>query len=108
MIITLAAALLIQTAVMALWLRWREPGRISEVVAEWRLTGLVGLSGAITSVGWFTAMTLQNAAYVRAVGQVELVFTFLASTLFFREKSSGREVLGIAAIVAGILLLLLA
>ncbi len=105
---TLLAVLLFQSLVMALYLRWREPGRIAAVLAGWRLTGLVGLSGMITSVGWFTAMTLQNAAYVRALGQIELVFTFIASTLFFGERSSVREIAGIVLITAGILLLLLA
>ena len=31
----------------------------------------IGACGMLASVGWFTAMTLQNASYVRAVGQVE-------------------------------------
>jgi hypothetical protein len=35
----------------------------------------------LASAGWFSAMTLQNAAYVKAVGQIELVFAFLASRL---------------------------
>lgn len=52
------------------------------------------------------AVTLENAGYVRAVGQVELVFAYLASTLFFRERTTPAEFLGIALIVAGILVLL--
>ena len=52
-------------------------------------------------------MTLENAAYVRALGQVELVFTFIASHFFFRERSTGLELAGIALIVAGIVILLL-
>ena len=59
------------------------------------------------SVGWFTAMTLQNAAIVRAVGQVELIFTFLTSVLIFKEKINRYEVLGTLLIVGGILVLLL-
>ena len=65
------------------------------------------MSGAIGSIGWFTAMTLENAAYVRAVGQVELVFTFVASYFFFRERSTALEIAGILLIVAGIVILLL-
>ena len=36
-------------------------------------------------------MTLQNAAYVRAVGQIELIFTFAASYLVFKERSTKLE-----------------
>ena len=67
----------------------------------------MGLASMLGSVGWFTAMTLQNAAYVRAVGQVELIFTFLTSTLIFREKITSYEILGTVLIVGGIMVLLL-
>ena len=68
----------------------------------------VGVSGMLGSADWFTAMTLENAAYVRALGQVELVFTFIASRFFFRERSTGLEIAGVLLVVAGILILLLA
>jgi uncharacterized membrane protein len=50
---------------------------------------------------------MQQAAYVRALGQIELVFTFAASLLIFRERTNRVELLGIALVVAGILFLLL-
>ena len=46
----------------------------------------------IASAGWFTAMTIQNAAYVRALGQIELVFTFAASIFLFHERPNRIEV----------------
>ena len=92
---------------MALWIRLREPGELTRVIRRWRVASLVGACGMIGSAGWFTAMTLENAAYVRALGQVELVFTFIASWYFFRERSTGLELTGILLIVAGILILLL-
>jgi drug/metabolite transporter (DMT)-like permease len=52
-------------------------------------------------------MTLQNAAYVRALGQIELVFTFLAAHLIFRESSTRLEVTGVVLVIGGILILLL-
>ena len=52
------------------------------------------------------AMTLENAAYVRTVGQIELVFSLLASTIVFKERSSRYEILGMLLIVLGIVILL--
>ena len=104
---TLACVLLFQTVAMALYLAWREPGQLPAVLRAWRSAGWVGLCGMLASAGWFTAMTLQNAAYVRALGQVELIFTFVAAQLFFRERATRREVAGIGLVVAGILILLL-
>jgi len=104
---TLASVLVFQTAVMALYLAWREPGQLPEVLRAWRSAGWVGVTGMLASVGWFTAMTLENAAYVRALGQIELVFTFAAAQLVFRERTTRRELAGILLIVGGILILLL-
>lgn len=103
---TLACVLLFQTAAMGVYLAWREPGQLREVARAWRSAGWVGICGMLASVGWFTAMTLQNAAYVRALGQIELVFTFAAARLFFRERTSRLEIAGIVLVVAGILILL--
>jgi drug/metabolite transporter (DMT)-like permease len=67
----------------------------------------IGLTSAIGSVGWFTAMTLENASYVKAVGQVEVIFTLTISALYFKERINRLELLGMAVIVAGVLLFLL-
>jgi len=103
----LAVATVLQTVLMGLYLWFREPGQMAAVLKNWRPALMVGVAGVIGSVGWFTAFTIQNAAYVRAVGQIELVFMFLTSIFVFKEKSNAMEILGILAIVAGILILLL-
>lgn len=104
---TLAVSLVIQTVIMGLFILWREPGQIGKVLANWRWAGAVGVAGVLGSICWFTAFTLQNAAYVRAVGQIELVFTFLSSVFLFREKVSRLEVTGILLVVTAILLIVL-
>jgi drug/metabolite transporter (DMT)-like permease len=104
---TLACVTLFQTLVMAAWMRVREPGQLTAVARSWRVSVWVSLSGMLASACWFTAMTIQNAAYVRALGQVELLFTFAAAHLFFRERSNALELIGIGLVAGGILLLLL-
>ena len=103
---TLVVALSIQTVVMTVYLKIFEVGELSRV---WQNRGkgtLVGIASMLGSAGWFTAMTLQNVAYVRVVGQVELIFTFLTAILIFRESIRWTELLGTALIIAGILFLL--
>ena len=104
----LACATVFQTIVMAVYIWWREPGQVTAVIRQWRVASLVGLSGVLGSAGWFTAMALQNAAYVRALGQVELVFTFAVTYIYFREHTSRNELTGILLLVSGIVVLLLA
>jgi drug/metabolite transporter (DMT)-like permease len=104
---TLACVTILQTLLMTAYLKVKEPGQIVSVIKNWRVAILVGLSGMIGSACWFTAMTLQNAAYVRALGQIELVFTFIASYIVFRERVNGKEFFGILALIFGIVVLLL-
>ncbi len=73
----------------------------------WRKTVWVGVTGVLGSAGWFAAFALQNAALVRAVGQVEIVFTLMVSALVFKERLSGRELLGIALVVASLVMIVL-
>lgn len=105
---TLACVTVFQTVVMGLWLVVREPGEVPRVLRAGRSAWLVGISGMLASACWFAAMTLYNAAYVRALGQVELVFAFASGVLLFGERSRPLEVLGVILIVAGVALLLLA
>ena len=53
------------------------------------------------------AYTIQPAAYVSALGQIELVFSFAASLLLFRERSN-LEIGGIVLVISGLLILVLA
>jgi drug/metabolite transporter (DMT)-like permease len=104
---TLAIAVVFQTVIMGAWLAWKEPATLKAVIVEWRWSLAVGVAGVLASIGWFTAFTLENASYVRAVGQIELIFTFVASIFFFRENTNRKEVLGILLVAAGIILLIL-
>jgi len=106
-VLALAAVTVSQTVAMSFWLRWREAGEIGRVAAAWRRAIWIGIAGLGGSLCWFTAFTLENAAYVFAVGQVEVIFSLAASVLFFGEKTTAKEGWGIALVTASILGLVL-
>lgn len=105
--VTLAAVVTMQMVSMGLWLALRDPAELRAVWAARRVAVWVGLMSLCGSFCWFLAFTLQNAAYVNALGQVEMIFSLMASVLFFREKLTGREMLGMALLGVSILLLIL-
>jgi drug/metabolite transporter (DMT)-like permease len=105
---TLLIVLILQTAIMGILIGLRDPAQLQKVMQHWRPAALVGISGGLASIGWFSAFTLQNATYVRALGQIELIFTFAVTLLIFREQVSRAEIGGILLIGASIILLLLA
>lgn len=106
--VTLACVTTFQALSMAGYLQVAQPGQVAKVLRGWKVTGLVGTLGMLGSLGWFLAFTLQNVAYVKALGQIELVFSFIASYFFFKETSTGREILGVVFIVGSIILLIFA
>ncbi len=105
--VALLAATVVQTTTLGLWLILRERGEIGRVLAAWRVALPTGVTSMLGSMGWFTAFALQTAAYVKALGQVELVFTFLFSIFWLREKSTVKEIAGIILIVSSLLLIVL-
>ncbi|HCX87518.1 MAG TPA: hypothetical protein DG761_05800 [Gammaproteobacteria bacterium] len=92
---------------MLVWLRAFQPGQIQRTLTQWRSCTLVGFAGWAASIFWFMAFTLTHAAYVRALGQIELIFTFLVSVVFFREKVSRTEIFGVILLSGAIVLLVL-
>ncbi|EEX10586.1 membrane protein [Ruegeria lacuscaerulensis ITI-1157] len=107
-LVTLAVVVSIQFLSMALWLVWRDRAEL-RAVWDTRRTGIfVGLTSLGGSFCWFWAFSLQNAAYVKALGQVELIFSLMASVLVFRETMTRREIMGMVLLGLSILILVAA
>ena len=97
----------VQVAIMTPYILIRERDQIGAIFRNFKFSSLVGLTGVAGSVCWFNAMTLENAAYVRTLGQVELILSLLTSYIVFKERSTPYEIVGMLMIVAGIVILLL-
>lgn len=90
-------------AYTAIW----ERSQFVKIFTHYKLGFFVGITSALGSVGWFTAMTLQNAAVVKSVGQIEFIFTLLLTVFLFKESVSKRELLGVAGVAGSVVLLLM-
>tara|TARA_R110002072_G_scaffold134927_1_gene276028 strand:- start:247 stop:1143 length:897 start_codon:yes stop_codon:yes gene_type:complete len=104
---TLAFVTAFQALAVLAFLQLREPGEAGRLLRSWRSAAWVGLVGMLGSLAWFTAFTLQNAAHVRALGQIEVIFMIGASILFFKERVTTREIIGVLLVSIGILGLVL-
>jgi drug/metabolite transporter (DMT)-like permease len=101
--LSLAVVTVMQAVALSLWLLWREPGQVGRVIAARRTAVWMGLVGMAGSLCWFTAFTLENAAMVFAVGQVEVIFSICASVLVFGERITRREGWGIALVTVSVI-----
>ena len=104
--LTVLVAVSLQSIVMGVFLLIREPGELTRVFQNWRQASFIGCFGMLASFCWFSAMTLNSAAIVRAVGQIELLFTVLTTIWLFKERLRIVQFLGMVLIVVGIWLLI--
>jgi drug/metabolite transporter (DMT)-like permease len=88
---TLFFTILLQTIVMLGWMLWRDPSELRRIAAAWKPSLFTGFVGATASFGWFAAMTLQQAAIVKALAQIEMIFAFASSIFFFRERINSHR-----------------
>jgi drug/metabolite transporter (DMT)-like permease len=95
-----------QTVMQGGYLAWREPDQLRAAFTSWRISGLVGTFSALGSACWFSAFALAPVALVRALGQVEMVFTLGFSHFYLKERLHRAEVVGLTLVVAGVILLL--
>lgn len=105
--LTLLVALFIQTTLLGIYLIITDKNQILLSFDNLKDCTIVGFFGALASMCWFYAMSIQNVAYVRALGQIELVFTILMTLIYFKEKISFREIMGICFILIGITVIIL-
>lgn len=95
-----------QTVMQGGWLLWREPAQVMAVFRSWRDSAKVGALSAAGSSCWFIGFALAPVALVRAVGQVEILFTLLFSRFFLGEKLKAKDVTGALLLVSGVVLVL--
>lgn len=95
---------LLQVVFLGAWLLWKEPLGLRKLRHHLGLATFIGTISGIGTLTWFTASAMQNASYVAAVAQVQVVFTLLVSWFYFRERILARELMGIAVIIAAVLL----
>ena len=105
--VALFFATTLQTALLAAWLVWRDPAALVAVFRRWRVSLAIGTTSMLGSLAWFTAYTLEQAALVNAVGQVELILSLAISALVLGERITARELAGTALIGGSVAALLL-
>ena len=104
--LTLVAGLMLQSILLSLYLRIRDPQVLAGIVRAWRPSLFAGFMGALASQFWFLAFALATAASVRTLALVEVLFAQAISRFVFKQAMTSREALGIVLIVIGVALLL--
>jgi len=96
----------IQSVLLGGWLYARNRERLAAVLGAWRVSMIAGFMGAAASAGWFTAFAMRNAPDVRALGLVEVFFSYAIARRLFGECITVAEGTGMALLTAGLAVLL--
>lgn len=102
----LALALSLQTLAILTWLALADRPGLQAIIREWRSSLSAGFTGAFATLFWFSAFALETAARVRTLGLAEVIFAQIITHRMFAQRTSRREALGIALILAGVALAL--
>ena len=103
---TLLIGLLMQAVVLSVYLALRKPAVMMAIARAWKPSLFAGFMGAIASQFWFLAFALATAASVRTLALIEVLFAQLVARIAFGQKTTAREALGMALVVAGVALLI--
>lgn len=104
----LVLGLALQTAILLAYLLVFDRAALTRSFGVWRASLGAGFLGAFASQFWFLGFALTSAANVRTLALVEVFFAQALSRKLFAEGTAPREYLGMALVVLGVALLLLA
>jgi drug/metabolite transporter (DMT)-like permease len=102
----LVLSLALQTGILLVWLLAFDRAALLASFGVWRASLLAGFLGAFASQFWFIGFSLTSAANVRTLALVEVLMALAVSAWVFRQPVTGRQILGMTVIVAGVALLL--
>ena len=102
---TLAVGLVLQAALLSLYLALRDPQVLRNIMRAWRPSLFAGFMGAFASEFWFLAFAIATAASVRTLALVEVLFAQGVTRFVFKQPTTMREGVGIVLVVSGVALL---
>jgi drug/metabolite transporter (DMT)-like permease len=105
---TLVVGLVMQAVLLSLYLWLRQPSVMIDILRAWKPSLFAGLMGALASQFWFLAFAIATAASVRTLALIEVLFAQIVARVMFGQRTTVREAIGMALVVAGVGLLIFA
>jgi drug/metabolite transporter (DMT)-like permease len=102
---TLAVGLVMQAALLSIYLAFRDPNVLREIARAWKPSVFAGFMGAFASEFWFLGFAITSAANVRTLALVEVLFAQGVTRFVFKQPTTRRELAGIVLVVVGVALL---
>lgn len=102
----LLCVLCVQTTILCLYLAAKNPLTLRQLKQHAAKTTLTSTTSCLGSICWFSAMALQHVAYVKTLGQIEVLLTILIAWLWMKQTIKVTEVVGLFLIAFAAILVM--
>lgn len=90
--------LCVQTSLMLIYISVKNPQTFGLLKQNAKMTLSTSLTSCLGSICWFSAMALHHVAYVKTLGQIEVLFTIVIAVFWLKNKVKKHEVVGLLLI----------
>lgn len=98
--------LCIQTSILVSYIALKDKSTFVALKSNAKMTLATSATSCLGSICWFSAMALQHVAYVKTLGQIEVLFTILIATFWLKNKVKKHEIIGLLLIAAAAILVM--
>ncbi len=98
--------LCIQTLLMSSYIAIKDRSIFIALKNNSGKTLATSVTSCLGSICWFSAMALHHVAYVKTLGQIEVLFTMLIAIFWLKNKVARHEVIGLLLIAAAAVLVM--
>lgn len=98
--------LCIQTSILVSYIAIKDRSTFTSLKNNAKMTFATSTTSCLGSICWFSAMALQHVAYVKTLGQIEVLFTILIATFWLKNKVKPYEIIGLLLIAAAAILVM--
>ena len=98
--------LCIQTSLLVSYIAVKDKSTFVALKNNAKMTLATSATSCLGSICWFSAMALQHVAYVKTLGQIEVLFTILVATFWLKSQVKKHELIGLLLIAAAAILVM--
>ena len=98
--------LCIQTTLLVSYIAIKNRGTFVVLKNNAKMTLLTSIISCFGTICWFSAVSLHHVAYVKTLGQVEVLLTMLVAIFWLKNKVQKHEVIGLLLIATAAILVM--
>lgn len=98
--------LCIQTSLLVSYIAVKDRSTFVALKNNAKMTLATSTTSCLGSICWFSAMALQHVAYVKTLGQIEVLTTILLATFWLKNKVQKHELIGLLLIAVAAVLVM--